>query len=68
MLRSPAHLFDGGPFAVLWVLHNKPLRVLPALSGVGLSSDAVHGDRQGRVSLVRDAAETHRAWRPAQNG
>ena len=39
----------------------KALLVLPALAGVRLSADAVHGDRQGLVRLLADRAKRHRA-------
>ncbi len=35
--------------------------VFPALAGVGLAADAVHGDGQGLVRFLADGAERHRA-------
>jgi hypothetical protein len=36
-------------------------RVLAALAGIRLAADAVHGDRERRMRLVRDRPERHRA-------
>ena len=40
---------------------HESLFVLAALARVGLSADAVHGDRQGLVRFLADRAERHRA-------
>ena len=57
-MSSATHLFDGRAFAVLGVIDQEPLGVLATLARVGLAADAVHGDCQSGVCLVRDAAET----------
>ena len=51
------------PHVVLGILVEIPVGVLPALPGVGLSSQFVHRDGQSRVGFVRDTAEGHGACR-----
>ena len=50
------HLLDGGAPLVV-----EPLRGLAALAGVGLAADAVHGDGQALVGLLRNRAVAHGA-------
>src|SRR5215207_1480429 len=58
---SARDLFDGAAAVVAVRVGGETRRVLAALAGVGLSADAVHGDGERLVSLLRDRAERHRA-------
>jgi hypothetical protein len=44
-----------------------PVGIFSALSGVGLSSDPVHGHGQSGVGLDRDAAKGHRTCGKSPN-
>ena len=48
------HLFDGRAFAIAVRQWDKAFGVLSTFSGVRLPADAVHGDGEGFVGLLRD--------------
>src|ERR1700733_14563224 len=56
-----SHLLDGAATPIAIGIAIKALLVFPALAGVGLSSDAVHRDRQRLVRLFADGSERHGA-------
>ena len=55
------HLLDRGAARVAVGVGDVARRVLPALAGVRLAADPVHGDRERLVRLARQRAERHRA-------
>src|SRR5690606_23943633 len=54
-------LLDGRTLGVAVVHGDKADRVFPALAGIGLAAQAVHGDGQRFVALAGDRAKAHRA-------
>ena len=55
------HLLDGGAFGISVGHRLETFGFFAAFARVGASADAVHGDSQGRMRLVGDRAEGHRA-------
>ena len=58
---AASHLLDSGPLRVAVRQRRIARRVLSALAGIGLATDAVHGNGQRFVRLLRDRSETHGA-------
>ncbi len=59
--RRGSHLLDGAAAPVAIGIALEAGFILAALAGIGLAADAIHGDGQGLVGLLRDGAEGHGA-------
>ncbi len=55
------HLLDGAAAQIAVGVGLEALFVFPALAGVGLAADAVHGDGERLVRFLADGAEGHGA-------